>query len=302
MPTPVTERCEIDALTVSASARPRALGPGATTDTHIRGAGADDAPHSAARRSPVMVLWGAVVGRVCGYGWEEALSLASAVAALNAAAKGVSLGLYTEEEERAGAGQNAGAMEETVRFLGREVPAVRTTRAPPGLRGLQQGREVIPGAVYRYVAKGFGPHLGAVHDAFTALAEAIGKRTLASEGGRHAYETYVRIRPDIPKGQAGWGATGNLDLALVYRIEGEYASLPQEDEEFAAEGHEAWLEALGTFVLDAVSRKGAEGLFTPSLAQDCIYKGYREDQIRNAIVELQLEGCIYEKGGCLYPL
>ena len=42
-------------------------------------------------RSPVMILWASIVAYATGYNWEEALSLASTVAALNAQAKAESI-------------------------------------------------------------------------------------------------------------------------------------------------------------------------------------------------------------------
>jgi hypothetical protein len=33
-----------------------------------------------------------------------------------------------------------------------------------------------------------------------------------------AFHLYERFRPAIPKGVKGWGAQGNLDLALIERV------------------------------------------------------------------------------------
>jgi hypothetical protein len=45
-------------------------------------------------RAPVLTLWAAVVAEVLGFEHDEALTLARAVAGLNAYSNGVSLGLF----------------------------------------------------------------------------------------------------------------------------------------------------------------------------------------------------------------
>ncbi len=45
----------------------------------------------------------------------------------------------------------------------------------------------------------------------TELAESF----TVEEFQENAYELYEQFRPVIPKGKAGWGAKGKLDLALI---------------------------------------------------------------------------------------
>ena len=34
----------------------------------------------------------------------------------------------------------------------------------------------------------------------------------------HAFELYERFRPAVPRGEAGWGATGVLDLGRIVAL------------------------------------------------------------------------------------
>jgi hypothetical protein len=53
------------------------------------------------------------------------------------------------------------------------------------------------------------------------LAKAYKPKELAKE----AYRLYERFRPTVPEGVKGWGAKGELDLALINRLAKENASL-----------------------------------------------------------------------------
>ena len=51
-------------------------------------------------RAPVLTLWAAVVAERFGYNRKEALTLAKAVAGLNAQSKGRHLGIYEEKKDK----------------------------------------------------------------------------------------------------------------------------------------------------------------------------------------------------------
>ena len=94
-------------------------------------------------RAPVLTLWAAVVARRLGFDADEALTLAKAMAGLNAQAKGRRLGIFKPHEEKA---KKAREKEPGERFLievcGRAVPATNTDswestnlhKSGPGLR------------------------------------------------------------------------------------------------------------------------------------------------------------------------
>jgi len=161
-------------------------------------------------RAPVLTLWGIVVAQRLGFERKEALTLGSAVAGLNAYAKGVAIGLFksTPEEVRERRRKLRPAEIISVDLLGRAVPAVRTVQ---GLRALSKGRPLEPERVERYLESKFGDALEEVSGAMTQLARALGPERLASE----AYALYERFRPQIAPGKRGWGATGRLSLDVI---------------------------------------------------------------------------------------
>lgn len=163
-------------------------------------------------RAPVMTLWAAVVAERLGHDSDAALSLAKAVTGLNAQAKGRTLGIY-----KPGEGPKSGLGEEQwVPLLGRSVPARQT---PAGLRAVVKDKPVDPQTVRAYLRSRFGEGLAAATAAMEKLAASLPREELA---GR-AYALYEAFRPQIPRGQAGWGAAGELDLARI----GELARKPE---------------------------------------------------------------------------
>jgi hypothetical protein len=162
-------------------------------------------------RAPVLTLWAAVVAERLGHDREAALTLGKAVAGLNAQSKGRRLGITkpaSAEASAARARARAKAHATTVELLGREVPAVRT---PDGLRALNRERPEDPESVTRYLESKFGEGLSAVRGAMTALARSFPPAELAAS----AFSLYEAFRPSVPRGQRGWGAQGELDLATI---------------------------------------------------------------------------------------
>jgi hypothetical protein len=137
------------------------------------------------------------------------LTLGRAVAGLNAQSKGRRLGLFKPHEEKP---QKARAKEPGQVFLvelcGRGVRAISTE---DGIRAVQGSKPTSPESVQRYLDSKFGESLGAVRAAMTKLAKAYTPVKLAE----HGFSLYERFRPSIPSGVRGWGAKGDLDLALI---------------------------------------------------------------------------------------
>ena len=144
-------------------------------------------------RSPVMIIWAAAVAHAAlGMDWSEALSVASAAAALFARAKGRSLGLYSD-------GPSAAAQtHESARIMGQAVPIQRTEHGSRGL-ALPYGASsadvplapVAPTTVLRSLENAFGEHLGAVWHVMLDLATAVPSERLRADGGRLAYDLYA---------------------------------------------------------------------------------------------------------------
>ncbi|MGE5249098.1 MAG: hypothetical protein ACM3QS_02695 [Bacteroidota bacterium] len=168
-------------------------------------------------RAPVLTLWAAVVAERLGYDRDEALTLAKAVAGLNAQSKGRRLGINEErkeeEEEEKRAPAKKAEKVEFVELLGRGVPALKT---PKGLRAAIQGEPIHPESVQRYLEQKFGDDLEAARGAMEKLARAYTPKKLESQ----AYSLYEKFRPEIPEGKKGWGAKGELDLDHIMSLAG----------------------------------------------------------------------------------
>ncbi len=166
-------------------------------------------------RAPVLTLWAAVVAHALGHPWEEALTIGRVVAGLAAHRKGVALGLYEprpKAEAPASRPRPRAAETRRIHVLGFPVEEVRT---PAGWRAVDsQGRPIAPAAVERYLRRRFGAAYPAVRAALEALAAAYPRETLA----RQAWRLYEAFRPRVPRGVAGWGKPGVLDLARIHAL------------------------------------------------------------------------------------
>jgi hypothetical protein len=160
-------------------------------------------------RAPVLTLWAAVVAQRLGFDVDESLSLAKALAGLNAQAKGRRLGIFKPHEEKPGAARKKERGEEFwVELLGRPVPAASTE---DGIRAVKGAEVIEPEGVHRYLESKFGDDLKSVRFGMQRLAESYGPKELAVK----AFGLYERFRPDIPAGVKGWGARGDLRLDVL---------------------------------------------------------------------------------------
>jgi hypothetical protein len=163
-------------------------------------------------RAPVLTLWAAVVAERLGFNQDEALSLAKAVAGLNAQAKGRRLGIFKPQEQKPHKAREKERGEEFwIELLGRAVPAKNTDA---GIRAVHGTKEIDAAGVTRYLESKFGEDLPAVRSAMKRLANSYQPTELAG----HAFSLYERFRPVIPAGVKGWGAKGNLDLDLIENL------------------------------------------------------------------------------------
>lgn len=167
-------------------------------------------------RAPVLTLWAAMVAERLGYDRSEALSLGKALAGLNAQSKGRRLGIFKPVEKPEAARRARREEGLWVELLGRSVPAKRT---PSGIRAMDQDRTVEPTSVERYLALKFGDRLFAVEEAMRSLAGTFKPDDLNSGG----FALYERFRPSVAEGVRGWGARGELDLAIIRSLADEAA-------------------------------------------------------------------------------
>jgi hypothetical protein len=160
-------------------------------------------------RAPVLTLWAAVVAQRLGFDEDEALSLGKALAGLNAQTKGRSLGIFKPHEEKPTKAREKDRGEKLwIEICGRPVPAKNTD---DGIRAVKGADVIEPDGVRRYLDSKFGDDLGAVRSAMQRLAKSLKPKKLAEE----AFHLYEQFRPSIPEGVKGWGAKGNLDLAVI---------------------------------------------------------------------------------------
>lgn len=162
-------------------------------------------------RAPVLTLWAAVVAERIGYDQKEALTLAKAVAGLNAQSKGRHLGIYAEKQDESEGPKSKEAKIvklEFVEILGRGVPVVRTAQ---GLRAAITGEVIEPESVQAYLEKKFGDELDKARASMELLAKAFKPEQLKVE----AFKLYEKFRPEIPEGKKGWGVKGELDLDYI---------------------------------------------------------------------------------------
>jgi hypothetical protein len=167
--------------------------------------------HLPVNRAAVLTLWAAVMAERLGFGHEEALTLGRALAGLTAHAKGVRLGIFepaSSDEVRERRERLAEGEQLEVQLMGRTIPVVRTQE---GLRAITKGEPLKPRSVEQYLINRFSQHLGAVRAAMEELARSLPPGELAQQ----AFQLYERFRPIVPKGKAGWGAAGALDLGQI---------------------------------------------------------------------------------------
>jgi hypothetical protein len=163
-------------------------------------------------RAPVLTLWSAIVAERLGFKRDEALTLGKAVAGLTAQSKGQRLGIFTPSpaavrQQRARKARAAGVFR--VELLGRAVPVLHTD---DGLRAVGKDQQPLaPQSVEKYLASKFGDALPDMRAAMTTLAKSRRPAQLA----REAFALYEAFRPDVPEGEAGWGAKGTLSARKI---------------------------------------------------------------------------------------
>jgi len=162
-------------------------------------------------RAPVLTLWASIVAERLGHDEEAALTLGKAVAGLNAQSKGRRLGIYAAKVEKGGDEEEKRTPVETIPLMGRSVAVVRTK---DGVRALEEGKAMAPAGVRGYLEKKFGEHLEAVCRAMREVAASYEREDLAQK----AYGLYETFRPEVPKGEKGWGAAGELDVKKIRRL------------------------------------------------------------------------------------
>jgi hypothetical protein len=162
-------------------------------------------------RAPVLTLWASVVAQRLGHGEAESLTLGKALAGLNAQSKGRRLGIYAPRPKDGTSPRPMPAPYDSEDLMGRQIPVLRTRQ---GVRAADKGEAMDPAAVRRYLESKFGEQLAEVRQAMLDLARSYPPAELAERG----FSLYEQFRPQIPRGERGWGAAGDLDLSLLRKL------------------------------------------------------------------------------------
>jgi uncharacterized protein (DUF2252 family) len=181
----------------------------------------EDPPPIRINRAPVLTLWASIVAERLGFDRDLALTLGQAIAGMSAYAKGVSLGIIEPRPEAVR--ERGERLEEGERLhidlLGRAVPVVRT---PKGLRALAKGKPGSPDKIERYLHSKFKDRLEEARAAMAELAAAFHEEEL----WRRGFKLYEAFRPEVPKGERGWGAVGVLDLEAIRNLKSRSGAPP----------------------------------------------------------------------------
>mmetsp|Transcript_22265 Transcript_22265/g.35911 ORF Transcript_22265/g.35911 Transcript_22265/m.35911 type:complete len:439 (+) Transcript_22265:87-1403(+) len=165
-------------------------------------------------RAPVMALWAVVVAERIGHCHLDALSLGRAVSYMSIQSKGERLGLLEKKETNI---PSSAPNFSIVGLLGRPVPALKTEH---GLRGLRSdGSTVFPKAVKKYFEAAFSDNYGAVRHCMKVVAQRFSEESLSQNLGRLGYDLYTSFRPQVPDGEAGWGAKATFDCKMLLNCE-----------------------------------------------------------------------------------
>ncbi|KWU45792.1 hypothetical protein RHOSPDRAFT_15987 [Rhodotorula sp. JG-1b] len=152
-------------------------------------------------RAPVMTAWACVVAERLGFKRQEALSIAHVFTDMNAASKGVSLGIYGPEANKI----EVGPSQPFVDILGRKVPVLSTQNGE--WRAISKGHVADPSKAFAYMRGAFRQQLGAVIGSMRLLAASFPQHELNAKG----YGLYLEFRPDVD----GWGKKAELKMSTI---------------------------------------------------------------------------------------
>lgn len=171
-------------------------------------------------RAPVLTLWAFVVAERLGQPKDTALTLAKALAGLNAQSKGQRIGIFEKpSEDRSKEAQpkksEAESKQQYISLLGRQIPVRDTEQGP---RAEASGKAINPDSVETYLKQKFKDNYTETLQAMQALAKSYEPAVLERRG----FELYEEFRPEIPEGKRGWGAAGELDLDKLQSLKKDH--------------------------------------------------------------------------------
>lgn len=164
-------------------------------------------------RAPVLELWGACVAHFLhpDFSWDLCLSIGSSISSITAISKGRSIGTIPPPDE-----SKDDASKDQSKKKGGDLPMVKVMGFPMTLKNdsvIVKGKPKTTREVSLVRKYGSDESYGKAKDAMIeALQDWKGKEDDLDAKAFHMYE---RFRPDVAKGQKGWGRKGELHLSKV---------------------------------------------------------------------------------------
>lgn len=161
-------------------------------------------------RAPVLELWGACVAHFLhpDFSWNLCLSIGSSVSTITAISKGRSIGKIAPPEDDDSKNQTKKKED--------DLPTVKIMGFPMTIKDdsvIVKGKPKTTREVSLVRKYGSEERYGKAKDAMTeALQDWKGKEDDLDAKAFHMYEQF---RPDVAKGQKGWGRKGELHLSKV---------------------------------------------------------------------------------------
>eukprot|EP01113_Clastostelium_recurvatum_P002124 TRINITY_DN10886_c0_g1_i1.p1 TRINITY_DN10886_c0_g1~~TRINITY_DN10886_c0_g1_i1.p1 ORF type:complete len:266 (+),score=66.05 TRINITY_DN10886_c0_g1_i1:586-1383(+) len=170
-------------------------------------------------RSPVLILWTAVVAHTEGYSWDASLSIGKAFAAMCAQAKGRHIGIIKGKDTSSATQATEGEKDESFKI---DVfhTKIWATRIGGGgdIRAVQSNGPIDTTHVLRYLQDNFGDTLPAFRNAFSDLVGTLRSAYGEKDYTKHAFEMYEKFRPTVPQGRRGWGHKSSLHVSTIEEL------------------------------------------------------------------------------------
>lgn len=161
-------------------------------------------------RAPVLELWGACVAHAVhpDLSWDLCLSIGSSISTLTAIAKGRSIGTVAQPDE-------SGRQDSKKTKYEEDMPTVSVMGFPMIIKGISVVVKGKPKTTRETnLQRKFGE--GGYESVKGAMTEALGPwKGSEEELDGKAFHFYERFRPEVAKGQKGWGRKGELRLSKI---------------------------------------------------------------------------------------
>lgn len=189
--------------------------PKTSTEPKNESAANDDSKPIIINRAPVLQLWAASVAHLTylDLPWQTCLSAGSAVSSICAVAKGRSIGTVPEKDDSEAKEEKREKAKKKQKNLDEVEVMHFKLKIVDGLAVVGSDSKGKPGGEDG-LRKKFGE--GEYEKVRSAFKEALESwKGEEDELNKKAFHMYEEFRPDVSKGQKGWGRKGELDLDTI---------------------------------------------------------------------------------------